>query len=157
MTVVFRSLVLFSYAVWQGGFFFYAAVVVPLGTEILESAKLQGSITQLVTHWLNLISLIALVSMALEMRFNRRSRPRAWWLWALMLVSQILLFILHPVLDRNFQSAEMSFLDRPAFQFWHGVYLWTHTVQWLAGLIWVIVTVQSWTPPPGESSAKVNS
>ena len=49
-----RLLVLAAFAFWQGGFTFYAAVVVPVGTEVLGSSMEQGSITRRVTVYLNM-------------------------------------------------------------------------------------------------------
>ena len=46
---------------WQGGFLFYAAVVVPTGTEVLGSFE-QGRVTRHVTDWLNGIGAVTLSS-----------------------------------------------------------------------------------------------
>ena len=45
MTPLRRFLVVQALLLWQGGFLFYAAFVVPAGTEVLGSAAAQGAIT----------------------------------------------------------------------------------------------------------------
>src|ERR671917_504286 len=49
-----RSLLLWLLLLWQGGFLFYTAVVVPIGTDVLGSPLVQGLITRRVTDWLKL-------------------------------------------------------------------------------------------------------
>lgn len=51
-----RTFLLFqAWLAWQGGFFFYAAVVVPIGSDVLGSPITQGFVTQEVTRWLNIL------------------------------------------------------------------------------------------------------
>lgn len=139
-----RFLVVQTFLIWQGGFFIYAVVVVPIGTAVLESASLQGAITQRVTNWLNVIGLLSLVLLAwdqVEVRTFRRSRWIAWSFLAVTLAVQI---GLHPSLDRMFDSELRSFADRPTFKFWHGVYLWAAVVQWVIGLMAVWFMLRAW-------------
>jgi hypothetical protein len=148
-----RTLTLFAFAVWQGGFFFYAAVVVPTATRVLESASLQGSISQPVTHWLNLLGVAALVVFAIDHGRTPTLKTWRWTLWRVMAVCQIALFFLHPVLDANFRPDDLTYVDKPRFKFWHGIYLWVHAGQWLAGLAWLGASVKAWqtadaTSPP---------
>lgn len=139
-----RFLVLQAFLIWQGGFFFYAVVVVPVGTAVLESAKLQGAITQRTTNWLNAFGVAALTALAwdqLSSSVRCQRRWLAWWLMALPLAVQI---ALHPVLDRNFDAAGLAYTDRPTFKYWHGVYLWATAVHWLAGLAAVWFMLRAW-------------
>ena len=46
MTILRRFLVLIALFFWQGGFTFYAAVVVPVGQQVLHSHLRQGFVTQ---------------------------------------------------------------------------------------------------------------
>ena len=59
-----RLLVLAALMFWQGGFTFYAAVVVPVGKEVLGSHFNQGRITRRVTVYLNLAGAVALLPLA---------------------------------------------------------------------------------------------
>lgn len=140
----FRTLTLFAFAAWQGGFFFYATVVVPTATRVLESASLQGSISQPVTHWLNLFGTIALVSFAVDQGRTPTLKTWRWTVWRVMAVCQIALFCIHPVLDSNFQPDELAYTDKAKFKFWHGIYLWVHAAQWLAGVAWLGASVKAW-------------
>ena len=62
-SVVRRFVALLAFAAWLGGFTFYAAVVVPAGTEVLGGAVAQGFITQAVTLHLNLLGVGALAAL----------------------------------------------------------------------------------------------
>src|SRR5437899_2231150 len=54
-----RFTVLIALMFWQGGFTFYAAVVVPIGQEELGSHESQGFITRGVTNYQNRAGAIA--------------------------------------------------------------------------------------------------
>ena len=144
MIFISRFLVLQSLLAWQGGFFFYATFVVPIGTEVLESAAFQGAITQRVTHWLNGLGVISLLLIALDQLACASSRKWRWLAWSVMALSLIIQFALHPTLDSLFRPDDLTYSDRAAFKFWHGVYLWTSAVQWLAGLLAVWLMIRAW-------------
>jgi hypothetical protein len=72
-TILIRITLLITFAIWWGGFTFYAAIVVPVGSEILGSARTQGFITQVVTHWLNLAAALTILMMAVDSWLNRRT------------------------------------------------------------------------------------
>ena len=103
MTLLRRFLVLAGIMFWQGGFTFYAAVVIHIGKGVLGSHLQQGLITRHVTNYLNVKSrgLVALllfwgwdIAAARDpVRFRRRLR---WTLWTLLAVILALLFWLHP-------------------------------------------------------------
>ena len=63
MTILRRFLVLIALFFWQGGFTFYAAVVVPVGQQVLHSHLRQGFVTQQVTNYLNLLPGAKIVEM----------------------------------------------------------------------------------------------
>lgn len=154
------------FAVWIGGFTFYAAVVVPVGTDILGSARAQGEITQVVTNWLNLFSAVALLAMGFDWWSDRNRRrknnggglgqPRRWWAMgstlAFMIGLLIVLAVLHPQLDRLIEPTEsgdaIRLSDRKQFYSLHRVYLWTNTLQWLMGWVWLALFVHDLVKPP---------
>ena len=76
MTILRRFLVLIALFFWQGGFTFYAAVVVPVGQQVLHSHLRQGFVTQQVTNYLNLTGAIALVPLAWEAAVPGDPSPR---------------------------------------------------------------------------------
>ena len=144
-----HALALAAFALWWGGFTFYAVVVIPTAQKILRSHTRVGFITQEVTHWINLASVIALVFLGWELLRAAALTPgrrRALWIaWLLMAGLQIGLFILHPMLDRLLDFSAREILDEPRFYFLHRVYLCLSTAQWLAG--WVMLG--GWFAPNG--------
>src|SRR5437870_1841743 len=77
-----RLLVLAAFAYWQGGFTFYAGVVVPLGTEVLGGAGDQARVTRLVTWYLSLSGAAVLAVFALDVIADPRMRRARWPVWA---------------------------------------------------------------------------
>ncbi len=60
MALLRRFLVLLALFFWQGGFTFYAAVVVPIGQHVFGHLR-QGFVTRQVTVYLNLAGAVALL------------------------------------------------------------------------------------------------
>jgi hypothetical protein len=148
MTTLRRMLVLQLLLVWQGGFLFYTAAVVPTGTEVLGSAAAQGVITTRVTDWLNALGVVGLLAMAWDMNYTDDPSPRRvaarWWLWGVALVGQLLLLFLHQVLVAFMDPARTRVLIRPPFYPVHRAYLWASTVLWAACLLWAWLTLAAW-------------
>ena len=124
---------LIVFAVWFGGFTFYAAVVVPLGSDVVGSVA-QGFITQRVTHWLNALGAVSLALLAWEITTLSRSRRLAWWSWAALGVTWLGLLVAHGLLDRRLDTATFSVENPQEFYRLHQVYLWLSVIQWLACL-----------------------
>ena len=146
---VFRTLVIASFAVWFGGFFFYAAFVVPIGTDELGSAREQGFITRLVAHRLNAMCLMALAVMTVETFASWRRTGnllRFLKVGSLLAIGALLawLVLLHPQLDQLLDAENHDVLDRAAFYQLHRVYLWVSTLQWSCAWIWLFVVLQNW-------------
>ena len=144
-----RYLTLIALMFWLGGFTFYASVVVPVGTEVLKSDLRQGFITRRVTFYLNIIAAVALVVLLAEAFLTADpSRRRRWArrsLWGVMVLCQVGLFLAHDYLDDRLQVKGMIVLDRDTFRPAHRLYLWTHTVQWTAGLTYIGLMLRAWT------------
>ena len=129
-----------------GGFTFYAAVVVPIGTEVLDSTS-QGFVTRQVTKVLNIASAITLAILIWELLATFRTVTRKW-LWCylslLLVYSGCLLglFLLHPRLDELLDPETFSVLQSEEFYRRHRQYLWLSTLQWLAtiGMMWQITS-----------------
>jgi hypothetical protein len=152
-----RYLVIIGLMFWQGGFTFYAAVVVPIGTEVLGSISRQGFITREVTRFVNVAGAAGLVLLAWDViagtdpcRLRRRARSGLWFVMAL---SQALLFVLHPYLDERMQSKGRIIHDLETFHSIHRVYLWTHTVQWGAGLVFLALMLRAWQDETGSAKS----
>jgi hypothetical protein len=148
LTLARRYLALAALFFWQGGFTFYASVVVPLGQDILGSHLEQGFITQQVTRWLNVTGVFALLPLAWDVAGTRdSSRWRRFGriaLWAGMVLTLAGLFLLHDRLDRFLDPDEHTLLDRKSFRPLHRLYLWVQTIQWLAAVVYLLLTLVAW-------------
>ncbi len=147
MTTLRRFLVVQAFAVWQGGFVFYSAVVVPVGTDVLGSASLQGEITRPVTDWLNRLGAVWAAVFLWELLTDGdpdRGRRRLRWAgWALAVELLVALALLHLKLDALI-DADGRRNDAIAFRRWHVAYLWASTAHWLLGLLLAWLTVRAW-------------
>lgn len=129
-----------TFAAWFGGFTFYTSVVIPIGTDILGSARAQGEITQRVTFWLNLICLVA-GSLMLAEHFVRPTASRRWNLvpvLGILLVACVLIWLktkLDGLIEPTSQSIRV--IDRDRFYSIHRYYLWLSTLQWGFGWSWL--------------------
>jgi hypothetical protein len=143
-----RWLLLAAIMFWQGGFTFYGAVVVPVGSEILGSHQEQGWITRSVTNYLNLAGMVALVVWAWDIARTTDSvvwRHRLRWvLWAVLLLTLGLLVWLHLRLDDFIDFELFQIIDRPHFRILHNWYLNISTVQWGGSLVLMAVTLLAW-------------
>jgi hypothetical protein len=143
-----RLLVVSALMFWQGGFTFYAAVVVPVGQEVLGTHFKQGRITRRVTFYLNLAGAAALLPLAWDAaasadRSALRRRLR-WLALGGMAAGQALLFWLHPQLDELI-DLQMGYIpERRAFRIGHSWYLWISTVQWALGIVYALLTLHAW-------------
>ncbi|HZT82251.1 MAG TPA: DUF4149 domain-containing protein [Gemmataceae bacterium] len=149
MTTLLRRLVVVAALLfWQGGFTFYAAVVVPVGREVLGSHTRQGFITRRVATYLNLAGAVALVPLAWDAAAT--ADPAAWrrrlrWLaWALLLLTLLALFWLHPRMTELMDLEQAELIDRGTFRLIHKVYLWASVVQWVAGVGYVVLMLGGW-------------
>src|SRR5438128_6369357 len=147
-TLLRRFLVLAALMFWQGGFTFYAAVVVPVGQQELGSHLQQGFITRQVTNYLNLSGAAALVLLAWDVLVSRdRSKARRWtrWTaWAGMLVTLVALAWLHQRLEQLLNIELRELASPKAFRAGHRWYLWLSTIQWGFGLLYAGLALQMW-------------
>ena len=149
-----RYLTLIALMFWLGGFTFYASIVVPIGMDAMKGSALrQGFITRRVATELNLTAVVALAVLLAEVCLTADPSRRRWWrlgLWAVMVLCQVALFFGHAYLDARLQVKGMLILDPETFRPVHRLYLWTHTVQWGAGLVFVWLMLRAWA---GEDRA----
>ncbi|MBO0696839.1 MAG: hypothetical protein J2P46_00455 [Zavarzinella sp.] len=148
-----RFLVFQALLLWQGGFLFYSAVVISVGTDVVGSWT-QGLITRHVTDWMNGIGAVAVLILAWDQISSRDTSGRRlrWWLWAVLAASLVGLIALHPVIERWIDGTRGGSEDwYAAFYFWHRVYLYVATVQWFAGLAYVAATLRAWSATRGPA------
>jgi hypothetical protein len=146
LTPVRRFLVFQVLLLWQGGFLFYTAVVVPIGTTVSGSAAAQGIVTARVTDWLNRLGVVGLVVLAWDIAVSTDRRTAArWWCWTVAGVCQYLMWFAHELLDSFMDPTRTVVVIRPPFYPVHRVYLWASTVQWAACVALAWLTLRAWT------------
>lgn len=150
--IVWRWILLAAYAFWLGGFVFYAAVVVPIGTDVLQSRVEQGFITRQVSYWINVSGAVALTLFALDLLMPpRRMRWGMLSLWLGMAIAQGVLMWMHPRIDMHMDLETHRVLERTIFRPMHKIYLWTHTVQWLIGCVYLALLLRRWRIEDGAA------
>ncbi len=159
MLLLRRFLVIAALMFWQGGFVFYASVVVPVGTEVfgrhypaphgeeVSGKRQQGRITRTVARWINVSGAVALLPLAWDLfagtDTGRRRRLRV----ALFVTIALLLAVLvglHAQLDSQFQRDNLHILDEARFLVRHGAYLWLIAAQWGCCLLYLALTLRAW-------------
>ena len=146
MAAVRRFLVLQALLLWQGGFLFYAAFVVPIGSEVLGRFQ-QGMVTRHVTHSMNAIGGVALLILAWD-QWACGCRWWRWGLWCALAAMLAALVILHGRVDDQVDFSQSGgFKDYAAFYAWHRAYLYVATAQWVAGLAYIALLARQWRSP----------
>jgi hypothetical protein len=145
MSTLRRFLVIQALLFWQGGFLFYAAVVVPIGTSVHGSSA-QGMVTRHVTDWMNVIGAAAVAILAWDQSANGDPRAYRWIRWGLWLVlvgGLAALAMIHVRIEPYIDST----MDYREFYMWHRMYLYVASAQWVAGLAYVAVMLRAWAKP----------
>lgn len=148
MEILRRFLLLAVLLFWQGGFLFYATLVIPIGREVLGNIRQQARITRQTTFALNLAGGVSLAVLAWDgLVVPDPSRPRLWGrglLWGLLLMSLLGLIWLHSALDRQFDPSVLEVADRSAFSTGHQVYVGLSVVQTALALGFLFLTLLAW-------------
>ncbi|HQR06867.1 MAG TPA: hypothetical protein PLN21_08600 [Gemmatales bacterium] len=157
MKLLRRFCLLIAIMFWQGGFMFYGAVVVPVGSEVLGSHQAQGFVTRSVTNYLNLAGAVAIAIWMWELasaRNNTVARQRLRWaLWLVLPVTLGLLAWLHGVMDQQLDIESQKILDRERLRYLHAWYLNISTFQWASSLLLLALTLLNWQ---GEDGPRMN-
>ena len=143
-TLLRRFLLLQLLILWQGGFLFYALVVVPTGGNVLGSELQQGLITQRVTVWLNYFGAAFLLFAMFELKRESQNRLRLVLL-ILACALQASLFLLHRTLDDLIDFEDQTLRDSRRFYEWHRVYLIVSALLWLVMLLYSYLMLRIWT------------
>lgn len=130
---VFATAMLVS--LWTGGFLFYAAVVVPVGSAMIGKTS-QGFITSQVTIWLNLFSCLIAVTMLIDLR--RRSHLRRFAATFLFACAIPVLWTLHVILTSQMETSTQSIASPESFYQIHRAYLLISTLQWGTAVYWIL-------------------
>lgn len=135
-----------------GGFLFYAAVVVPLGSQVLDKTT-QGFVTLRVTQVLNIAVALCCVALLFDLGIKRKQRPKnaqriALGCTTLIANSCMMLTALHPHMQTLLDPSEFAVLEPDKFYGAHRIYLGLSTLQWLSSLpiLWILTLVDSTRP-----------
>lgn len=121
---------------WWGAFTFYAGIVVPIGMRVLGSHIEMGFITQQVTIYLNLFSLIIFFLYAYILKNQEVSSTLLLEeIIAICLLGfQLLLFLLHYYQTELLDFKNHKIKNPATFYLLHRLYLILET------LIWIVVS-----------------
>lgn len=144
-----RYLSLCALLFWQGGFTFYAAVVIPIAGVVLDpNLHQRARITAAATHVLNIAGVVAVLLLLWDVLAStdpsrRRFRLR-FALWTVLFVTVTALFPLHYWLEWLDPPGGTGPTDRAIFYRAHQIYLWVSSAQWLAALVYLGATIRAW-------------
>lgn len=135
------------FALWWGGFTFYAYWVIPTAHIVTGDKILTGLITQKVSTILNGLCALFILSASIHSFIVKSSIPAAR-LGKITLICLalclVVLIILHPLMDRLLPYDTSQAEIRTTFYRYHQVYLWLSTLLWVGGLTWLISNRKSW-------------
>jgi hypothetical protein len=147
MILLRRFLVLAALFFWQGGFTFYASVVVPVGQHVFGHLR-QGFVTRQVTVYLNLAAAVALAFLLWDLLASRDAsvmrRRSCWLLWLGMLLTLGMLYWLHGRLDELLVPKGWLIREPEEFRPQHRLYLWISSVQWSFAWLYMLLTLAAW-------------
>lgn len=130
--ILFFTFVLF--AIWWGGFTFYATIVVPQGFKILGDHIKMGMITQSVTNYLNGIgSVVIFISAIVLISNNNKAKSpvmQIGWEWYCLVLLQAALFYVHHLLSLRIQFISPDTMLEKGFYQVHRVYLLISSAVW---------------------------
>ncbi|MEM7314482.1 MAG: hypothetical protein AAF497_15150 [Planctomycetota bacterium] len=97
-TYLIQKLSSLSLCLWWGGLTFYAAAVVPIGTDLF-GAEMQGMVTQQATNWLNFLGWVAVALWAIRHNTTLFRNRQILIPWLITVLSLVVLFVIHKRLD----------------------------------------------------------
>jgi hypothetical protein len=130
---------------WQGGFLFYGAVVVTVGSDELGSDFAQGLITRRVTDWLNFTGLVVLLAWTWDLIAEPdRWRRCRWGAWTFLMLTLVGLAWLHLRMEALIDADHHLLLDGGAFHHLHRWYLRISTAQVVGSIALTALTLANW-------------
>jgi hypothetical protein len=142
--IVRRFLLLQLLMLWQGGFLFYALVVVPIGGEVLGSSTDQGFITRRVANWLNIFGVVCVALLFYDACRTHSFATIRRVLAFLTGLLQIALFFLYIAMEEYLNSSLHTITDSKAFYRLHAVYLTLSGAIWLTMLVNTLLMLIAW-------------
>ena len=129
----YQQLKIISLSIWWGAFTFYAGVVIPVGMRVLGSHTEMGFITQQVTIYVNVFSLIVFLFCAYCL--HNEAFTTNILIEQIIVISiigfQLLLFLLHAYLTDLLNFEKHTIVNPDNFYLLHRIYLIIETLIWL--------------------------
>ncbi len=160
MATLRRYLSLCALLFWQGGFLFYAAVVIPAAGQVLGQRllHLRAQITGQATQCLNGVGVAAVALLLWDLasstdasRFRRLGRGASW---AVMFLALAGLFALHYWLDVLDPPESRGPSDPVVFGVAHTLYVVVSVVQSAAALFHLGLAVNAWRAEDAKQGDK---
>ena len=151
-----RTLLLLVFALFWGGLTSYTGFILRVSHYVLNDEMTGGLITQQVTRVLQILGVVALIPMTLNaVQIFRKSRPHGYGLLAcsaLLAIALVGLFVVHGQMDATIDIENADIIDREAFTIGHRRYNQLTTVEWLATLAYLPITLSAWRVIDGKGS-----
>ena len=143
-----RIMLLLVFSVFWGGLTFYTGFVVRISHDVLADPMDGGFITQRVTRLLQYLGVATVILMAvnnLQIQKQLTGYRRSLLILTGILAGSLFgLFLVHSSLDAVIDVANVEILDRDRFDQGHRYYNQLTTIEWLASLAYLAVTVVTW-------------
>jgi hypothetical protein len=132
-------------SIWWGAFTFYAGVVVPVGMRVLGSHTEMGFITQQVTNYLNVFSLIIFQIYAYLLKNQEvNDNNLVEEITVISLIGfQLLLFLLHSYQTDLLDFVHHKVIDYGKFYLLHRIYLIVETFIWIVVSFLIVREIKS--------------
>ena len=148
MTLLLRSLLLLTFALFWGGLTFYTGIAVRIAHDVLSDPMEGGLITQRVTSVLQLLGVVSAVLMLWNAAVVWKAcrRHSLWLLTCAVILSASLvgLFVVHGQLDAVISVEDAEVVDREKFVIGHRRYNQLTTVEWISSLLYLPITISAW-------------
>jgi hypothetical protein len=132
-------------SLWWGAFTFYAGIVVPVGMNVLGSHTEMGFITQQVTVYINVFSLILFLFFAYCLKNEEFKKGKlVEEITTISLIGfQLLLILLHNSQTDLLDFENHKIINRDNFYLLHRIYLIVESLIWLVVSVLIVKEVSS--------------
>ena len=149
--IVLRSITLFLFSLWFGGFLFYSSIVISNAHAVVGDHETVGMITQRVTGILNLIGVPTIGFLFLNLIQEKKKLPGNKLKVSLILLSVITccliaLFIFHTLMSQYIDPVKLELSEHKKFYRLHRVYLIISTVQFFSLVAYIPSFIKSLSP-----------
>ena len=157
MRILRRFLMLCALGWWLGGMTFYTLIVIRAARQVTGSHAKVGFITQKTTLALNAIGAAALGLMLWDAAASwrparRRIRGGMAVSWIVTAIAHAWTMVLHARLDGMLDFQALAVPDRPSFHHVHEIYLIATSLEWFAGLAFLLSALFAWRDADAVSS-----